>query len=120
MAIMHLVNTQTTYKVNINQKEKINCVPMYLGVTWVSEICTTDSLSFVPGILHGKECQLNYKTTLTTPHQVKPGNHSWMLWRRILKLLTTAPTSQTKQNRLQKNLGMWKGVFSISHLVHEV
>ena len=69
MAIMHLVNTQTTYKVTINQKEKINCVRMYyLGVTWVSEICTTstDGSSFVPGILHGKECQLNYKTTLTT------------------------------------------------------
>ena len=56
MAIMHLVNTQTTYKVTINQKEKINCVRMYLGVTWVSEICTTDGSSFVPGILHGKEC----------------------------------------------------------------
>ena len=66
MAIMHLVNTQTTHKVTINQKEKINCIRMYLGVTWVSEICTTDGLSFIPGILHGKECQLNYKTTLTT------------------------------------------------------
>ena len=93
MAIMHLVNTQTTYKVTINQKEKINCVRMYLGVTWVNEICTTDVSSFVLGILQGKERQLNYKITLTTPHQVKPGNHSWMLWRRILKLLTTAPKS---------------------------
>ena len=46
IAIMHLVNTQTTYKVTINQKEKINCVRMYLGVTWVSEICTTDGSSF--------------------------------------------------------------------------
>ena len=81
---------------------------MYLGVTWVSEICTTDGASFVSGILHD-ECQLNYKTTLTTPHQVKPGKHSWFLWRRILKLLTTTQISQTTtKNRLQQNLGVWK------------
>ena len=115
MAIMHLVNAQTTHKININQKQKINCVRMYLGVTWVSEICTTDGLSFVSGILHGDECQLNYKTTLTTPHQVKPSKHSCFLWRRILKLLTTAPTSQTTtKNRLQQNLGKWKNTHSKS------
>ena len=51
MAIMHLVNTQTTHTVTINQKEKVNCVRIYLGVTWISEICTTDGSSFVPGIL---------------------------------------------------------------------
>ena len=78
---------------------------MCSGVTWVSEICTTDGASFVPGILEGNECQLNYKTTLTKPHQVKPGPHSWKLWKRILKLLTTAPTSQTTTNRLQQKLG---------------
>ena len=72
-------------------------------------------MSFVSGILHGDECQLNYKTTLTTPHQVKPGKHSWFLWRRILKLLTTAPTSQTTtKNRLQQNLGKWKNTHSKS------
>ena len=36
VSTMHLVNTQTNHKVNINQKEKINCVRMYLGVTWIS------------------------------------------------------------------------------------
>ena len=108
VAMTHLVNTQTTHKVNINQKEKINCVRMYLGVTWVSKICTTDGASFVPGVLEGNECQLNSKTTLTPPHQVKPGSHSWKLWRRILKLLTTAPTAKTTTNRLQQKLGMWK------------
>ena len=111
---MHLVNTQTTHKVTINQKEKINCVRMYLGVTWVSEICTTDGSSFVSGILHGNECQLNYKTTLTTPHHVKPSKHSWFLWRRILRLLTTAPTAKTTKNRLQQKLGKWKDTHSES------
>ena len=50
---MYLVNTQTNRKVNINQKEKINCVRMYLGVPYISEICTMDETSFVPGILEG-------------------------------------------------------------------
>ena len=31
VSIMNLVNTQTIHKVTTNQKEKINCVKMYLG-----------------------------------------------------------------------------------------
>ena len=79
VSIMHLVNTQTNHKVNTNQKEKINCIRMYLGVNYSTEKCTTYGDSFVPGIPEGNECQLNYQTTLTKPHQVKPGPHSWML-----------------------------------------
>ena len=105
VSIMHLVNTQTNHKVNINQKEKINCVRMYLGVNWVSEICTTDGASFVSGILEGDECQLSYQTTLTKPYQEKPGEHSWLLWKRILEMLTSAP--MTKTNKLQQKLGKW-------------
>ena len=111
---MHLINTQTTWKVTATQKERINCVRMYLGVTWVSEICTTDGASFVSGILHD-ECQLNYKTPLTTPHQVTPGERSWFMWRRILKLLTIAPTEKnTTKNRLQQQLGEWRDTHSES------
>ena len=32
VSIMHLVNKQTTHTIIINQKGKINCVKMYLGV----------------------------------------------------------------------------------------
>ena len=78
---------------------------MYLGVNWVNEIFTTDGASFVPGILEGDDCQLNYQTILTKPNQDKPGAHSWMLWRRILKMLTSAPT--TKTNKLKQRLGKW-------------
>ena len=98
VSIMHLVNTQTTPKVTINQKEKINCVQIYLGVNYISEICTVDGTGFVPGILEGDESQLNYQTTLTKPYQEKPGDNSWMLWRRILKMLT--PTPKTTPNKL--------------------
>ena len=101
---MQLVNTQTNRKFTINWKERINCVRMYLGVNYVSEICTTDGTSFVPGILEGDEnYQLNYQTTLTKPNQEKPGEHSWMLWRRILKILTSAPTTKTK--KLKQRIG---------------
>ena len=67
---MHLVNTQTNRKVTINQKEMINFVRMFLGVNYISEICTKDGISFVSGILEGDDdCQLNYQTTLTKPSQ---------------------------------------------------
>ena len=66
-------------KVTMNQKEKINCVGMYLGVQYVSEISTIDRTCFVPGILDGEIYRLNYRTTLTKPHQEKSGKHSWFL-----------------------------------------
>ena len=69
-------------------------------------MCTTDGTSFVPGVLDGEDnCQLNYQTTLTKPKQEKPEEHSWMLWRKILKILTSAPKTMT--NRLQQKLGKW-------------
>ena len=60
VAIMDLVNTQTTYKMNMNQKEKINCVRMFLGVQYVSQISTVDGTNFVSGILDGDNSQLCY------------------------------------------------------------
>ena len=78
---------------------------MTLGVQYVNEICTIDGTSFIPGILEGDDCQLNYQTTLTKPNQEKPGEHSWIIWRRILKILTSAPKTTT--NRLQQRLGNW-------------
>ena len=56
--------------------------------------------------MKGDDYQLNnYQTTLTKPHQEKPGPHSWILWKRILKLLT--PTPKTKTNKFQQKLGKW-------------
>ena len=101
--IMHLVNTQTNRKVTTNQKEKINCVRMYLGVNYVSEISTIDGASFVPSILKGDNDQLNYQTIATKTHQEKPGPHSWILWKRILQMLT--PTLKVTTNKFQEQLG---------------
>ena len=52
---------------------------MYLGVQYISEICTIDETGFVPGIFEEDNCQLNYQPTLTKPQQEKSGEHSWML-----------------------------------------
>ena len=49
-----------------------------------------DGTSFVPGILEGDDSQLCYQTTLTKPHQEQQVTHSWILWKRLLKTLTSA------------------------------
>ena len=78
---------------------------MFLGVQYVSQISTVDGTNFVPGILEGDNSQLFYQTTLTKPHQEKPSDHSWKLWKRILKMLTLFPKTNT--NKLTKRLGKW-------------
>ena len=103
VAIMDLVNKQTTYKMTTNQKEKLNCVRMFLGVQYVSQISTVDGMNFVPGILDGDISHLCYQTNLTKPTQERPGKHSWKLWKRTLKLLTVSPRKTT--NKLTEQLG---------------
>ena len=76
---------------------------MYLGVHYVSEISTIDGASFVPSILKGDNDQLNYQTIATKTHQEKPGPHSWILWKRILQMLT--PTLKVTTNKFQEQLG---------------
>ena len=103
--IMHLVNTQTIKKVNINLTEKINYVRMFLGVCYVRQTCTVDGTSFSQGMLKGDNNQLVYLTTLTKPDQGKPENHIWMLWKEILKILTLTPSTKTTTRRLTNRLG---------------
>ena len=73
---------------------------MYLGVQYVSEISTFDGAGFVPGILDGDESQLKYRMNIIKPHQEKPDNHSWLLWKRILGKLTT--TIKATANKLRQ------------------
>ena len=69
-----------------------------------------DKTGFLQGILEGDDCQLNYQITLTNPYQEKPGEHSWMLWRQILKMLKLSP--KTTMNKLQRKLGKWIDIHS--------
>ena len=57
----------------MNQKEKINCVQIYLGVQYVSDISTINGAGFVPGTLDGDNSRLYHRTTLMKPYQEKPG-----------------------------------------------
>lgn len=73
---------------------------MYLGVEYVSEICTVDRTGFVPGILEGDDCQFNYQIAFTKPYQDQLEEHSWMIWIRILKISTPMPN--TTKNKLHR------------------
>ena len=78
---------------------------MFLRVQYVSQISTVDGTNFVPGILDRDNSQLFYQTKLTKPHQERPRNHSWMLWNKIMKTLTSFPKTTT--DKLTKRLGKW-------------
>ena len=84
------------------QLTRINCVRMYLGVTYFSEICTPDGLSISPGILNRTRDQDEYKTTLTRPYQPKPNSQSWDLWER-----TILPKTRTNNRTLTQPLQQW-------------
>jgi hypothetical protein len=83
------------------QRERINCVRLYLGVMFISEICTIAGTSFRPGIEDGTYDEDAYRTTLTKPNQIKPNISSWNLWRDALQTLTTDGTT------LINALGSW-------------
>ena len=74
---------------------------MYLGVTWLSEICTTDRTSLVYGI-GDDNVELSNKNTVTKPAQNKSNTRSWVLWNKLLKLFTV-PNELT----LKEPLGDW-------------
>ena len=91
----------------------INCVRMYLGVTYLSEICTPDGLSISPGILNRTRDIDKYKTKLTRPYQMKPNTRSWDLWDQII-LPKTRANNKTLIQPLQQwtthhsKAGIWK------------
>jgi hypothetical protein len=90
------------------QLERINCVRMFLGVMYTSEICTIDGVSIRPGILKGSHETNDYMITLTTPKQTKPNRRSWELWARLI----TDFTMDGKQ--LKQQLGKWTSDHSTS------
>ena len=83
------------------QRRRINSVRMYLGVTWLSEICTIDGTSLVEGI-GDDNIELPHENTLPKPAQVKPNTRSWALWDRLLQSFT-----QPNKSKLKEPLGDW-------------
>ena len=108
ISIMDMIAKQTIYKVTEKQKERINCVRMFLGVQFLSKICTVNGDAFAPGIMDGKMKDddidnLIYRTKLSTPIQPKPNTYSWKKWSKLLSTLTT----RSSTTRLQQKLGKW-------------
>ena len=84
------------------QQKQINCVCLYLGVTYLSEISTIDGLSLIDGINDGDEEHIQYRNLLTRPVQPKPNTRSWALWDLHLQSYTT-----TNSLNLKVPLGNW-------------
>ena len=74
---------------------------MYLGVTWLSEICTIGGTSLVEEI-GDDDVERPHENTLTKPAQAKPNTRSWALWDRLLKTFT-----QPNKSKLKEPLGDW-------------
>jgi hypothetical protein len=85
-----------------NQMERINCVRMYLGVMYISEICNEEGTAIREGYEDGTNRQETYNITLTIPKQKKPNTSSWKLWWKVLQSFTTGGSK-----RLTKGLGEW-------------
>ena len=78
------------------QRKRINSVQMYLGVTWLSEICTIDCTLLVEGI-GDDDVELPHENTLPKPAQVKPNTRSWALWDRLLQSFTKPKQINTER-----------------------
>ncbi|OEU11291.1 hypothetical protein FRACYDRAFT_246405 [Fragilariopsis cylindrus CCMP1102] len=83
------------------QLERINCVRMYLGVMFLSEISTIAGTALQPGITTGNNNELTYNTSLTKPNQKKPNNQSWALWTKVISRYTSNGST------LNQPLGQW-------------
>jgi hypothetical protein len=70
------------------QWERINCVCMYLGIMYISKICTIAGTSLHPGIQNGTHDTTLYHTTLTKPNQTRPNSGSWKLWKDAIETFT--------------------------------
>ena len=69
------------------QLKCVNCVRIYLGVFYVSEISTPEGDEIDLAILQFKKHH-DYRTTMTRPFQKNPNQSSWLLWERLIDSIT--------------------------------
>ena len=70
------------------QLERINCVRMFLGIMYLSEICTISGRYIRKGIFNNTHKTKVYNVTMLKPKQKAPNNRSWRLWKRVLQTFT--------------------------------
>ena len=95
---------------NTNQLKHINCVCMYLGNTYLSEICHPKGKTSSRDILHQHHSK-HYQTQLTLPDQPRPNSQSWILWETLLSTFT-----KSDDITLLQPLGPWSPSHSKSGL----
>jgi hypothetical protein len=71
----------TELELTQNQQERINCVRMYLGVMYLSEICNMSGSELQTGIENNTHDKNVYNVTLQRPKQKKPNSYSWKFWK---------------------------------------
>lgn len=108
-SIMH--QAIDNYDFTDNELERINCVRMYLGVTFLSEISniqgTTINNTPEADDHRNQECKPN-----TRLYQTKPNTKSWTLWNTVINSFTTnGKTIRTpvgQWNWIHSSKGVWK------------
>ena len=101
--IMDLINTHIT---SDTQKRKLNYCRLYLQVTHVSDITTSDGKKLHHGIMHKQESFNNQHQTLNWPEQQIPDKPTWKLWNQTLRQILC-----TYNNNLKQPLGRWLTTF---------
>jgi hypothetical protein len=91
-----------------NQRERINCVRMYLGVMYLSEICNMSGSELQAGIENDTHDKDVYNVTMQKPKQNKPNSYSWKFLTRTIQSFTT------DGKKLKSTLGPWTGNHSRS------
>ena len=106
------------------QLERINCVRMYLGITYLSEISTIDGSKIAPSIINREPTNTTYMLTLGKVYQKRPNKRSWALWERLISLFTP-PNSHTLIQPLggwlptHSHRGLWKSYISTNDIVYD-
>ena len=78
IAIMDKV-FQIDHAFNEIQLQQINSCRLFLGVTYLSEICNVNGTNLIPGIEDGDTSNLQCTPTLDKIYQPSPGIRSWAL-----------------------------------------
>mmetsp|Transcript_22813 Transcript_22813/g.50924 ORF Transcript_22813/g.50924 Transcript_22813/m.50924 type:complete len:438 (-) Transcript_22813:647-1960(-) len=106
-AIMEIALESDSF--TVIELRRINCVRMYLGFTYISELCNPHGRSCHPTILSRTQDAGQYRTTLSSPHQPKPNTCSWILWECVFHLIT-----QSDNKTLKYPLGPWTNHHSMA------
>ena len=103
-------------EIQLTQKQitRLNCVRMYLGITWLSEICTLNGKCIQPHILQHKRDETEYTPKKDKPYQPKSNTQSWKILKRLISEITeTNNRTLTSKHKLhhwrkhQSSSGIW-------------